>query len=75
MDIGFLGQAVGGAILGIGLIWFLISRIKQGEQDRASLGGEKAHTQGQIDADQAAREAEEAVQNAKANAGKDVTDW
>lgn len=75
MGLGITGQALGGVVLGIGLIWFLISRIKQGEQDRATLGGEKAHTQGQIDADEQARQAKEAADNAKANAGKNPTDW
>ncbi len=75
MDIGLIGKCIAGAVAGLGLIWFIWKRIGQGEQDRASLSGEKAFTQGKAEADDAQRVADKAAQGAKDAAGQNPLDW
>ena len=75
MDFGLIGKALGGLAAGLLLGWLLWRELKAGWQARVDAAAQKAHTQGQAEADAAAREAEEAVKVAKDEAGQNIFDW
>ena len=75
LDVGVFGKIVAGLGLGLGLLWFIVRRLKAAEEDRMKLAARDAYLRGHIDAHRAEDEAERAAAEAAAKAGKDPTDW
>ncbi len=75
VDVGFTGKAVAGAVLGLGLLWFLVKMVREGqkaEQDKVSAQNWVVQEEANKEVQAQARAAAEAAKNAK---NPDPTDF
>lgn len=61
----YLAYIIGGAVGGLLFVWWVIGQLKAKEQADMSLGGEKAHAIGDLDAAEAENAAKVASDAAK----------